>query len=727
MITESDVLKFTRSRSYRPMTVQELGDKLRVSDEERDQLDGIIRRLRLAGELVEVKKRRLVDPARVDLLVGRLMCNPRGFGFIVPAREADGEDVYVSGENMSSALHGDMVVARMPGGKSRQRPRGRGGKPPSPEVKIVSVLKRARTRVVGTFRTERHVRYVVPDDPRLFRDVVVAGEDTNRAKHNDKVSVQITVWPTRHINPAGKVVEVFGPRGQLEAEMLSVIHAFDLRTDFPKAVTRTVAHLPKQVRKSSLTGRKDLTSERIITIDPEDARDFDDAISIRRLSDRGWELGVHIADVSHYVKADGPLDLEARERGTSVYLPGQVIPMLPEALSNGLCSLRPNEVRLTKTVRMKFDASGRLRGSQVYDSFIRSARRFSYKEVQRVFEGVNLSSLEKPLQDMLMQTRELAELLRQRRREAGMIELDLPEPHIMTDRKGRTTGIELKRADDAHRLIEQFMLAANEAVANHLIRHRLPYICRAHDEPDPKAIAEYRETARVLGYNFPSPGTREQVQRFLDRMRGKPDESLLNYLLLRSMRPAEYSAKDKPHYAIAASHYLHFTSPIRRYPDLLVHRILDEARSGQLKAPARRDYWKQHLPPWAAAATEAERKADEAERAITRRRLLEFIAQQREPMDAMIVGADHFGLKVQLCDSLVQGVIRMSALSDGFYRLDRSRRALVGPHGKMYRMGRVLRVRVLSYDEFKHQIEFEPELPQKRRARKPVVKSRSRL
>ena len=713
MIEKAVVLKFVHSRRYRPMTAQELGDRLGARDEDREQLNRVIKELQLAGELVEVKKRRLVDPARVELVVGTLMCNPRGFGFIVQAREADGEDVYVSGENMSSALHGDVVVARVPGGRQPRPPPRSGRKSPSGEAKIISVLKRARTEIVGTFRGQKHVRYVVPDDPRLFRDVMVGAEDTADAQHNDKVRVRITLWPTRHINPAGEVVEVFGPRGLLEAEISSAVCAFNLRREFPQAVLHAVRRLPQQVPKSALGAREDLTSAPIITIDPEDARDFDDAVSVRRTASGGWELGVHIADVSHYVKADGPADREARVRGTSVYLPGQVIPMLPEALSNRLCSLRPNEVRLTKTVRMRYDAEGRLRRTQISDSFIKSARRFTYKEVQRVFEGGKLSRRERPWQETLLEMRTLAERLRQRRREAGMIELDIPEPHIIADDGGRTIGIELKRSDDAHRLIEQFMLAANEAVANYLIRRKLPYLCRAHDEPGPKALTEFRESARALGHNLPAPGTREQIQRFLARVQGEPEESALHYLLLRSMKPAGYSAEDKPHYAIAARHYLHFTSPIRRYPDLLVHRILDEARSGRLKSSDRTGYWKNNLPVWAANATQAERNAEEAERTMTRARLFEFIADKHEPMAAMIIATESYGLKVQLCNSLVEGVIRMSALSDGFYRLDRRRRALVGPRGKEYRVGRKLRVRVLHYDEFKHQIEFEPDSPRR--------------
>ena len=710
------ILKFIRGRRYRPMTAREMADALGVAETQRDLFLQRIRELELAGELVEVKKGRLADPARLDLVVGTLLCNRAGFGFIRPACEAEGEDLYVSGQNIGAAMHGDLVVARVP--PAARKPYIRRGRRrddiPANQVKIVSVLKRARTEVVGTFRHDRKVRYVVPDDPRLFQDVVVAAEDTHGARHDEKVSVRILAWPSRHISPTGEVVEVFGPRGQLEAELRSVVREFDLRPEFPKAVLHAAERLPKEVRRRDLQGREDLTSELILTIDPEDARDFDDAVSLRRLSDGGWELGVHIADVSHYVRTDREIDREALARGTSVYLPGQVIPMLPETLSNGLCSLRPNEVRLTKSVRMRCDAEGRLRDAKIFRSFIRSVRRFSYKEVLAVIEGGTLPADEEKLHRTLLRMHEFAQLLRQRRQEAGMLELDIPEAHIVTDEKGRTVGVELVRGDAAHRLIEQFMLAANEAVANHLIRRRLPYLCRAHDEPEPKAIAEFSDAARTLGHRLPSPGTRDQIRRFLKRLKEKPEAPVLHYLLLRSMKAAVYSAEDAPHYAIAAPHYLHFTSPIRRYPDLLVHRILDEASSGRLKEAGRREYWKDNLPAWAQHASETERNAQSAERTLTNRRLIDFVATQRGTMKALITAVENYGLRLQLCDFLLDGVIRMSALSDGFYRVDRRRGALVSSEGGEYRVGQTLDVRVQRYDELKRQIEFEPILESRR-------------
>jgi len=706
---EGRILRLIHGKRYRPMDADEMAAHLKVPGEERSAFDEAIESLKLGGELVEIKKRRLVDPARADLVVGKLLCNPRGFGFIAPVREKDGEDIYVPGTNLSSAMHGDIVVARAPRpGRRRRADRLSRRKRDEPEAKVVAVLKRARTSVVGTFMKERNVRFVVPNDPRLYRDVVVAAEDAHGARHNDKVKVKIITWPSRHINPMGVVTDIFGPRGQLEAERAAVVHEYDLRREFPKAALRAAGRAARRMRAADMDGRVDLTGEEILTIDPEDARDFDDAVSVRRLPDGKWELGVHIADVAHYVKAGDAIDEEAAARGTSVYLPGQVIPMLPEPLADNVCSLRPGETRLTKSVRTVFDAKGRRLTFDVFDSVIKSCRRFTYKEVQAVLQGGKLSREEANLEKTLRSMNRLAELLRAQRRKAGMLELEIPEARILTDEAGWTVGVEILRSDEAHGLIEQFMLAANEAVAEYLLRKKLPYLCRAHDEPDAESLREFREAVRVLGHNVPAPGTKAQIQRFLRRIKGVPEAPILHFLLLRSMKQAEYSAEDRPHYAIGAAHYLHFTSPIRRYPDLLVHRILEEHWSGLLRKKSRREEWKRNLPGWMSRATEAERKAEGAERAITIRRLKAYVAKQTGAMEALILRVDNFGMRVQLCDSLVEGVVRLSALTDGFYRVDRERQALRGPRGREYRVGGRIRVRVRDFDELKHQIEFVP-------------------
>ena len=707
---EKRILRLVHGRRYRPLDAGEMAAALGVAEGEGAAFAAAVEALKLAGELVEIKNKRLVDPTRAELVVGKLLCNPRGFGFIEPVRKQDGDDIYVPGTNLSSAMHGDIVVARAP--RPSARGKKRGGYVPGgaerTETKIVSVLKRAHTSLVGTFIRARNICFVAPNDPRLYRDVVVAAADTNGAMHHDKVKVRIETWPSRHISPMGVVTEVFGPRGQLEVERTAVVHEFGLPHVFPQAAVKEAGRVAKCVREADQAGRVDLTGEEIFTIDPEDARDFDDAVSIRGLPGGRWELGVHIADVAHYVTASGAIDREAALRCTSVYLPGQVIPMLPEELANNICSLRPDETRLTKTVRMVFGPKGERVKAEVFSSFIKSCRRFTYKEVLGVLEGGRLGPQEGRLEKTLLEMNRLAGLLRAQRVKAGMLELAIPEAHILTDKTGRTVGVEILHGDEAHGLIEQFMLAANETVAEYLLKRRLPYLCRAHDEPDPDSIREFRESAAALGHSVPAPGTRAQVQRFLTQTRGTAEEAILHFLVLRSMKQAEYTAEDRPHYAIAAAHYLHFTSPIRRYPDLLAHRILDAYWSGEMKQKSVREGWRKSLPGLTAQATTAERNAEGAERQLTIRRLKAYVAEQTEPMEGLIIRVDNFGMRVQLCDSLVEGVVRLSALTDGFYRVDRARHMLEGPKGRRYRVGDKIRVRVLEFDELKHQIEFVP-------------------
>jgi ribonuclease R len=709
-MTEADIIRFVKSRRYRPMTVDEMAKEFGVADSEFKAFRKFIFEMRVAGYVVEVKRECLADPDKVDCVVGTLLCNPRGFGFIERAIPNSGDDIFVSGSNMSSAMHGDIVVARVPGSVTRKSHRGqqRNRRGASSDVKIVSVVKRARTHVVGTLIESRTVSYIVPDDARIFRDIIVAPTDRNGSRHNDKVMVKVETWPSRHINPTGSVTEVFGPKGQLEAERLSVIHAFSLPSKFSDELLAHAERVPKRVSKAEMGERTNLKDELIITIDPDDARDFDDAVSVKRLENGQWELGVHIADVSHYVKAGDIVDEEAVARCTSVYLPGQVIPMLPEALSNNICSLRPKVYRLTKTVRMTFDKRGKLLKTDCCKSVIKSARRFTYKEVLAVLEGGELPKGEEHLKAKLLEMQTLAQLLRKVRHDQGMLELAIPEARIKTDKAGNTTAIELNFNDDAHRLIEQFMLAANEAVANYLLDNNLPYLCRAHDDPSEKALTQFRESARALGHSIPAPGTKAQLVRFMDRLQGNPEEHVLHFLLLRSMRKAEYAAKVRSHYAIGVAHYLHFTSPIRRYPDLIAHRILDDFWSGRMKEEGVREDYEKEMDSRMAEATRTERNAESAERTIVLRRMKEFLAKETEPLDALIIAAEGYGLRIQTCDALVEGVVRISELLDGFYRVDKQRRALVGPGGRTFQVGDKIKVRVSAFDELKYQIEFVP-------------------
>jgi len=651
-----------------------------------------------AGELIHLRGGFYTLPRRQELVTGVLRAHPQGFGFVTPA-DSSLDDVYVHRENMSTALDGDTVVVRCLPPSPGKREKG-------PEGVIVEIVRRRTSQIVGTLRTSGHFHYVLPDNPAIFQDVLIPDDALGKARLGDKVIAKITEWESKHLNPEGAVVKVLGPSGNIKTDVASVVVRYNLPHGFPKAVGAEVRALPDAIPPDEIARRRDLRRETIFTIDPKTAKDFDDAVGLRPAAagDGDWVLGVHIADVAHYVGAGGALDVEATERGTSCYLLNTVIPMLPPKLSNNLCSLRPHTDRLTRSVIMTFSSEGTLLRYDICRSIINSKRRFAYGEVQQILDGKCASRLAPTLREMA----KLASVLRRRRRERGSVDFDLPEPKPVVGASGEVEAFDIERRDDAHSLIEEFMIAANETVARHLTTKRQPTIFRVHEEPDDRKLAEFAEIARHFGHEIPTAPSSRNIQRALDEAAGAPEAYVLGVAYLRSMKLAKYSADNVGHYGLASDAYLHFTSPIRRYPDLLAHRILDEFWSERLREPERRDYWKQGLPAWAARSTEGERLAAEAERAISTRRLLEFVAQRKKPMKALITAAEHYGLRVQICDYLLDGVVRMSALSDGFYHVNRQRGSLTGPGRREYRVGQTLLVRVLRYDEFKHQIEFEP-------------------
>jgi ribonuclease R len=655
--------------------------------------------MELAGDLVEVKFGCLTTPDKVGLAVGVLHCNPRGFGFVVPVRPEDGgEDIYVAGEDQAAAMHGDIVVVSLSAARRRS---GQG-----PSGKVVRVLRHARRELLGTYRENRTVAYVEPDDRRFYHDVYIAREDAGGARPGDKVRVRITAWPNRHLNPEGVVEEVLGAQGDPRVETLAVIRGFGLREDFPQDALAEAEALPPRPGPADLDGRLDLREELTFTIDPDDAQDHDDAISIRRVSG-GWDLGVHIADVAHYVKAWGALDREARERGTSVYLPGRTLPMLPPRLSNDLCSLREDRVRLTRSALMRFNSQGEMVRRHVVRSVIRSRRSLTYAQVQEVIEG--RGCLPEDLTAAILQARELAGLLRERRRHRGMLMLDIPEVRVIMGGDGGPDRALVEHPDEAHGLIEHFMLSANEVVAQTLVEEGLPYVGRVHDEPSPEQLRQLREALEALGYSLGQPGTPRQIQQVIQRTAGREEARAVSICILRAMCRAEYAPDMRGHYGIAARYYTHFTSPIRRYPDLLAHRILTEHESGALEAEGARQAWSERLPLWLRAASEAERRADEAESELTRRFLMDLLL--REPdrrLEAVVTDVNDRGALIEITSLAFDGRIRFRHLANDFYRVDERRKRLVGRRGGQIRVGQRLFVRVAEYDPDSNEIYFTP-------------------
>jgi ribonuclease R len=703
------VMALLRAPDYRPRDRDEIARALGLQGRDRVAARTTLSDLERAGEIVRIRKNRYVLPSEADLVTGKLSIHQAGYGFLVSEKSGEA-DIFIAAENTGTAMNGDRVVARISQDVPTRRAKVRAGQASKnrSEGRVIRILERARDTIVGTLQHSRNFNYVVPDDPRLVHNVYV--QVPPRAKlpkapaSGDKVVVRLEAWESRHVNPEGEIIEVLGAATAPGIDMLSIIRKYDLPTEFPKAVLDEANRIPQSVEQELIQGREDLRNQFIVTIDPDDARDFDDAINVEKIDNNGgWRLGVHIADVSAYVTPDSALDREARRRGNSVYLPDRVIPMLPERLSNGVCSLNPDVDRLTHSVFVEFDKNGRAKNAHFAKSVIRSAKRLTYKEAYAILQAKPNGELSRRLHTAW----ELASLLRRKRFEHGSLDLDFPEVKVHVDANGRPIRLERVENDESHQLVEEFMLAANEAVAGELRHRSIATIYRVHEDPDPEKLGEYREFILSFGYKVGDLSHRKEVQRFLASIRGKPEEQALKIGLLKSLKRARYAAKPLGHYGLAKANYLHFTSPIRRYADLVVHRTLAERNS-----PRRAKIDVGQIESLAGHISDTERNAAEAEIESVRLKKLQFFEQQlkeRNPQvfRAAVMDVRNYGLVVELPDALVTGVVHVSTLSEDFYRFDAVQRRLVGRRtNRRFSVGDEIRVFVARVDTFKRQIDF---------------------
>src|SRR3984893_2544304 len=697
------ILALLGSKGYRPLDNVEIARQLGLKSNERASLRKTLRELEHAGEIARIRKARYVLPAEADLVTGTLSLHQKGFGFLTT--ETPGQpDIFIAAENTGTAMHGDRVVARINRDVQPRRARDRHGRN---EGRIIRILERARDTVVGTLQHSLNFYYVVPDDPRFVHDVYVQVPPRTKLpktpNRGDKVVVRLESWQSRHVNPEGEIIEVLGPASAPGIDMLSIIRKYDLPTEFPKDVIDEANRIPESVDGQMFQDREDLRDKFIVTIDPDDARDFDDAIDVEKIDNQGWRLGVHIADVSAYVNPESALDREARRRGNSVYLPDRVIPMLPERLSNGVCSLKPGVDRLTHSVLIQLDKSGRAKSARFARSVIRSARRLTYKEAYAILKSKTNDELSRRLHGSW----ELASLLRRTRFAHGSLDLDFPEVKVYVDPTGKPIRLERVENDESHQLIEEFMLAANEAVARELRQHAIPTIYRVHEDPDPDKLAEYREFVLSFNYKVGDLSKRAEIQRFLASIRGKPEEQALKIGLLKSLKRARYAPQPLGHYGLAKANYLHFTSPIRRYADLVVHRTLAERN---LSRRSKIDIGQ--LESLATHISDTERNAADAEIESVRLKKLQFFQRQLEERDpqvfrAAIMDVRNYGLVVELPDAVVTGLVHVSALTDDFYRFDAAQRRLIGRRtNRRYSVGDEISVFVARVDTFKQQIDF---------------------
>jgi ribonuclease R len=709
------ILQLLRAPDYRALDKVELSKALRWSSDKRAELREVLSELETAGEIACIRKDRYVLPQAADLVTGKLQVHAGGNAHLL-SETAGVKDVFISAPNIGTAMHGDKVVARI-------MHEGRQQRGDAQEARVIKILERANTTIVGTLQSSKNFFYVIPDDSRLQQNIYIKSPAPSGARVGDKVVVKFEEWESRHVNPEGDIIEVLGAASAPGVDMLSIIRKHNLPMEFPEAVESEAERIPEKIESAEIARRVDLRGKFVITIDPDDAKDFDDAIDVERTKD-GWTLGVHIADVSHYVRPGNALDKEARTRGNSTYLADRVIPMLPERLSNGICSLKPGVERLTMSAFIEFDRQGRVRHATFGRSVIRSAARLTYRQAFAILEGkpvpptpnyerggkVLLSSSPTPLdvtpelRDRVKVAWELASLLRKNRFAAGSLDLDFPEVKVWLDDQGKAARLEKVENDISHQLVEECMLAANEVVAKELKERNTPAVYRIHEDPDPVRLADFREMAATHGFKAGDLTNRRELQKLLASTLGTPEEYAIKLALLKSLMRARYATAPLGHFGLAKVNYTHFTSPIRRYADLLVHRTLAREKVGSMG----------ELGEIAEHISATERTSSDAERDSTLLKKMEFFLLQLEakrPIEfrAIVVDVRSYGLVVELPDCLVTGLIHVSALPDDFYSFDSIRLAFVGRrNGRRYSIGAELNVIIARVDAYKRQIDFKP-------------------
>jgi ribonuclease R len=695
-IMKDQIVRLLDQKDYVPANVPELLRRLRLPPHRQQTLQGALRELEQSGHIARIKGNRYILPREADLIPGRIRMNRQGKGFLQPD-DAGLKEIAIPEGATGTALHEDRVLVRRD-----VRPKGlRSGAVEAETGTVVRILERRRTQMVGTLQRGRKFLYVIPDDPRIPHDIyVLEPRDRGRpARIGDKVVVELREWESRHTNPEGEIVEVLGAPGEEGVDMLSVLRQYDLPLHFPKAVLHEAHAIGTTVHARDGAGRVDCRRHRVITIDPDDAKDFDDAICLERVSPEQWRLWVHIADVSHYVKPGTALDAEARKRGNSTYLVDRVIPMLPEALSNELCSLKPNVDRLTKCVEFLISNDGRVLNAKFYPAVIHSQRRFTYGEVLEILERKPTSD---PIEQMLHQAHELAQRIRRLRFKAGSLDLDFPETKIRLDERGNILRIEKTVNDVSHQLIEEYMLLANEAVAGRLMSQHTPAVYRVHEEPDDRRLQEYRQ--EVLSQNVPcgNLGQPAEVQKLLHRLDPLPIGPALKIGFLKSLMRARYAVEPLGHYGLAKKKYTHFTSPIRRYADLVVHRALFDKNPVSTSA----------LKETAEHISVTERNSADAERDSKDVKLFAFLKAQLasghpERYPALVTDVRNFGFFVDVSGLAMSGLVPLSTIEDDFYVFDAARNNLVGRRTRrVIRLGDQVTVQVAKVDSFKKQVDF---------------------
>lgn len=714
------LLEYMREDSYKPLTITELEEVFELKDSsEFKEFVKTINYMEDEGLIIRTRTNRFGVPERMNLIKGRILMNAKGFAFVIPETEGL-DDIYISQNDMNSAMNGDTVLVRLHHKSSGTRPEG----------VVVRIIERGVTKTVGTYVDEEYYGIVISDDKRIPHDIFIPKSASKGAAEGHKVVVEITKYPEGRQSAEGEVVEILGHKNDPGIDILSIIHKHGIPIEFPQEVLDQAEKVPDTITEEEIKNRRDLRDKTIVTIDGADAKDLDDAVTVERLDNGNYLLGVYIADVSYYVPAGSPIDREAFERGTSVYLVDRVIPMIPHRLSNGICSLNPKVDRLVLACEMEITSDGQVVNHDIFEGVIRTTERMTYSDVRKILveQDEELMKKYEELVPLFQMMEELALILRKKRFDRGAIDFDFKEAKVLVDEEGVPTDVVIRERTIAEKIIEEFMLAANETIAEHFHWMRLPFLYRIHEEPNAEKLTKFLEFITNFGYVV--RGTANTVhpralQMLLEEIRGEPEETVISTVMLRSMQQAKYDPNSLGHFGLSTEFYTHFTSPIRRYPDLIVHRLIRTYLIEKKLDQQTQDEWNEVLGDIARHTSEMERRAVEAERDTDELKKAQFMENKiGEVFSGFVSGVTNFGIFVEL-ENTIEGLIHVSHLTDDYYHYDERQYAMIGERtGNVFRIGDAVEVRCIDVNIEESSIDFEivGMKPRKRRERRDSPK-----
>jgi ribonuclease R len=694
------ILAFMKEEAYKPLTFKELLQVFEIEGKMKKALLVALNELEDEGKIIFTRTERYGIPEKMNLVIGILEGHQKGYAFLRPD-DKNLKDIFISPVDMNGAMHGDRVIVRPMKVLEDVK---------SPEGKVIRIIERANQYVIGTFQKSRHFGFVVPDDKRIAFDIFVPREEFNNAQANNKVSVKITEWPDKRKNPEGTIVEVIGDIEDTKTHIEAVLLAKKVRQVFPEDVIKEAKRVSEEgIHELELKRRKDLRNLPIITIDGSDAKDLDDAVYAEKINDDEYKLGVHIADVTHYVKEDRRLDKEALKRATSIYISDRVIPMLPKELSNGACSLNPGEDKLTLSVEMIINKEGKVIDYSIFESILNNRYRMTYDDVTEILENNDeeLTKKYKEIVPMLKIMEELSLVLRRKRDLRGAIDFEFPETKIITDETGRAIDVTKYERRTSNKIIEEFMLVCNETVAEHYYWLNMPFVYRIHEDPDEEKMYEFSKFIHNLGYTLKGNEVHpRELQQLLNKIKNTKEESLINNMMLRSLKKAIYSPDASPHFGLAAQYYCHFTSPIRRYPDLQIHRIIKDQLTGKYSEADIQKLF-ERTAMVAEQSSKMERIADEVERDTDKIKIAEFMSDKiGEEYEGVVSGVTSFGIFVEL-ENTVEGLVHISNMVDDYYIYDNEKKELFGQgSNKIFKIGDSVKIQVANVSIAKAEIDF---------------------